>query len=133
MEEEFERAISFEELYKGLNKSSRNVKWKDSVATYYGNALRNTYKLRQDLLNGKYTIVDLRSKNPKSEKLLLLESKIGNFNAVYVTTFSTLSLRAASYETTALVSGTRVWTTLSTDWTHICIAIIVIMAPRDGC
>lgn len=82
MEEEFERAISFEELYKGLNKSSRNVKWKDSVATYYGNALRNTYKLRQDLLNGKYTISQYRRftiKEPKEREIVATRIKDRQF------------------------------------------------------
>lgn len=45
MGQEYESAISFSELYKGLCKSSRNVKWKDSVATYHANALKNTYTL----------------------------------------------------------------------------------------
>ena len=56
MGKDYQYAISFEELYEGLRKSSRNVKWKDSVATYSTNALKNTYKLRQSLLNGKYKI-----------------------------------------------------------------------------
>jgi len=49
-------AISFNNLYKGLKKCCRNVRWKDSVIGYESNALKNTYKLRQDLLNGKYKI-----------------------------------------------------------------------------
>lgn len=52
----YEQAISFKQLYIGLQKSSRNVRWKDSVATYSTNALKNTFKLRQSLLNGKYRI-----------------------------------------------------------------------------
>lgn len=56
MGQEYESAISFGELYKGLCKSSRNVKWKDSVATYHANALKNTYKLRRSLLADKYAI-----------------------------------------------------------------------------
>lgn len=52
----YEQAISFGQLYVGLQKSSRNVRWKDSVATYSTNALKNTYKLRKSLLNGKYRI-----------------------------------------------------------------------------
>jgi len=49
-------AISFEELYKGLKQSCNTVRWKDSVAGYESNALRNTYILRQSLLNGTYKI-----------------------------------------------------------------------------
>ncbi len=56
MGQEYESAISFSELYKALCKSSRNVKWKDSVATYHANALKNTYKLRRSLLADKYAI-----------------------------------------------------------------------------
>ena len=56
MDNEYEKAISFSELYKGLQKSSRNVKWKDSVSTYCANALKNTFVLRQSLLNERYSI-----------------------------------------------------------------------------
>ncbi len=82
MKEEFEKAISFGELYKGLNKSSRNVKWKDSVATYHGNALRNTYKLRQELLTGKYTISQYRRftiKEPKEREIVATRIKDRQF------------------------------------------------------
>lgn len=54
--EDFETAISFKELYKGLKRSQRNVIWKDSVAGYSLNGLKNTYKLRQELLNNTYQI-----------------------------------------------------------------------------
>lgn len=53
---DFATAISFRELYKGLQKSQRNVLWKDSVAGYSLNGLKNTYYLRKSLLNGKYQI-----------------------------------------------------------------------------
>lgn len=52
----YEKAISFDELHQGLKKSKRNVAWKDSVASYAGNGLRNTYKLRRELLEGSYQI-----------------------------------------------------------------------------
>lgn len=52
----YEKAISFKELYRGLRLSARNVKWKDSVAIYYANGLKHTYRLRQNLLNGRYKI-----------------------------------------------------------------------------
>ena len=54
--EYFDTAIEFHNLYKALKKSCRNVRWKDSVVGYEANGLRNTYRLRQDLLNGKYKI-----------------------------------------------------------------------------
>ena len=56
MAEYFDKSIEFENLYKALKKSCRNVRWKDSVVGYEANALKNTYNLRQDLLNGKYKI-----------------------------------------------------------------------------
>lgn len=52
----YEQAISFDSLYKGLKISCRNIRWKDSTVGYEGNALRNTYRLRQSLLNGTYHI-----------------------------------------------------------------------------
>lgn len=52
----YEQVISFDSLYKGLKQSCRNIRWKDSTVGYEGNALKNTYRLRQSLLNGKYKI-----------------------------------------------------------------------------
>ena len=49
-------AVTFKELYKGLKKSCCNVRWKDSVTGYEANSLKNTYLLRQSLLNGTYKI-----------------------------------------------------------------------------
>ena len=69
----FDEAISFENLYKGLLKSQKNVMWKDSVAGYSLNGLKNTYKLRQELLNGTYRISQYASfkiKEPKERDVL---------------------------------------------------------------
>lgn len=52
----YEQVISFNSLYKGLKISCRNVRWKDSTVGYESNALKNTYRLRQSLLNGTYKI-----------------------------------------------------------------------------
>ena len=52
----YEKIISFDELYKGLKKSCKSVRWKDSTVNYEMNALRNTYELRQSLLDGTYQI-----------------------------------------------------------------------------
>ena len=49
-------AVTFKELYKGLKKSCCNVRWKDSVTGYEANSLKNTYLLRQSLLDGTYKI-----------------------------------------------------------------------------
>ena len=52
----YDQVISFDNLYKGLKQSCRNVRWKDSTVGYETNALKNTYRLRQGLLSGKYKI-----------------------------------------------------------------------------
>lgn len=52
----YEQVISFDSLYKGLKKSCKGIRWKDSTVGYEGNALKNTYRLRQSLLNNKYKI-----------------------------------------------------------------------------
>lgn len=52
----YDEVISFGELYKGLLKSKRGVTWKDSVAGYYIHGLKNTYRLRKDLLNKTYRL-----------------------------------------------------------------------------
>lgn len=52
----YEGIISYYCLKEGLRKSCKGVMWKDSVANYRLNAVKNTWKLRQDLLNGTYQI-----------------------------------------------------------------------------
>jgi hypothetical protein len=52
----YEQVTSFDSLYRGLKQSCRNVRWKDSTVGYEANALKNTYRLRESLLNGKYSI-----------------------------------------------------------------------------
>lgn len=54
--EYFDSAIEFGNLYKALKEACRNVRWKDSVVGYEANGLKNTYRLRQDLLSGRYKI-----------------------------------------------------------------------------
>lgn len=56
MKNYFDSAISYGSLRKALNQCCRNVRWKDSVVGYELHAAQNTYKLRQDLLNGAYKI-----------------------------------------------------------------------------
>ena len=46
----YEEIISYDCLKEGLRKSCLGVMWKDSVANYRMNAVKNTWKLRQDLL-----------------------------------------------------------------------------------
>lgn len=52
----FDEVITFDSLYKGLKKSCRNVRWKDSVIKYESNGLTNTHLLRKSLLDGTYKI-----------------------------------------------------------------------------
>lgn len=53
---DWEKVISFGSLLHGLKMAQRNVMWKDSVCSYSLNALENTLKLRQELLDGTYQI-----------------------------------------------------------------------------
>lgn len=52
----YNTATSFDCLYKGLKKSCKNVRWKDSVTGYEANGLLNTLILRDRLMSGTYTI-----------------------------------------------------------------------------
>lgn len=52
----YEEAIRFDALYDGYRKSRRNVSWKESVAGYACDALKNTARLRKELLDGSYRI-----------------------------------------------------------------------------
>lgn len=56
MMDDFEKITDFGNLYRGLKRSCKNVRWKDSVVGYEANALKNTYYLRQSILNGTYKI-----------------------------------------------------------------------------
>lgn len=52
----YEEAISFKSLYAAMWKCRRGVSWKDSVARYTADGLKETYRLRQELLSGTYAI-----------------------------------------------------------------------------
>ena len=52
----FDTAVEFDNLYRALKRCCRNVRWKDSVVGYEANGLKNTYKLREAVLKGKYRI-----------------------------------------------------------------------------
>ena len=56
MGSDWEKVISFGALYDGLKKCRRNVMWKDSVVGYSLDGLKNTLKLREELLDGTYRI-----------------------------------------------------------------------------
>ncbi len=53
---DYEEAISFDNLLKALKRCRRGTIWKSSIAGYWINRLKNTYKLRQEILSGKYRI-----------------------------------------------------------------------------
>lgn len=75
-------AITFEELYKGLKLSCRNVRWKDSVTGYEANGLKNTYLLRQSLLDGTYKISGyqrFRVHEPKEREIVATRLKDRQF------------------------------------------------------
>ncbi len=48
--------LTFQNLYKGLKKSCRNVRWKTSVTQYEINGVKNTAKLINELKMDKYKI-----------------------------------------------------------------------------
>ena len=69
----YDDAISFHSLYQGLKLSQRNVIWKDSVAGYSLNGLKNTYKLRKSLINNSYRLSAYHRfliKEPKERDIL---------------------------------------------------------------
>ena len=53
---EYEEAIGFQSLLDALKRCIRGTLWKESTAKYWHNRLKNTYKLRNELLNGSYRI-----------------------------------------------------------------------------
>nr|DAI80722.1 MAG TPA: hypothetical protein [Caudoviricetes sp.] len=51
-----ENVCDFENLYKAMCICRRNVMWKDSTAGFVKNGLTNCYKLKDELMSGKYKI-----------------------------------------------------------------------------
>ena len=69
----YRKACSFGSLYKGMKRSCRNVRWKDSVTGYEANGLRNTLELKERLENGSYKISryqEFMVHEPKERKIL---------------------------------------------------------------
>ncbi len=69
----YRKACSFGSLYKGLKKSCRNVRWKDSVTGYEANGLKNTLELSERLNGGSYRISKYQEftvHEPKERKIL---------------------------------------------------------------
>lgn len=52
----YEESIDFDNLYRAMRKCRNGVAWKDSVARYTADGLKETYRLRQELLTGTYHI-----------------------------------------------------------------------------
>lgn len=79
---DYDKVLTFKELYRGLNKCRRNVMWKDSVAGYSINNLKNTYKLRQSLLKQTYKIDPyqiFRLHEPKEREIVATRIKDRQF------------------------------------------------------
>ena len=136
MGQEYESAISFGELYKGLCKSSRNVKWKDSFATYHANALKNTYKLRRSLLADKYAIDAYQHftiHEPKEREIVATRIKDRQFQRSLCDNILYPQITRSFYATTVLASAGRVLMMRSTGWIRTCTATIATMAPMAGC
>ena len=69
----YRKACSFGSLYKGLKRSCRNVRWKDSVTGYEANGLKNTLELKERLENGTYRISKYQEftvHEPKERRIL---------------------------------------------------------------
>lgn len=49
-----EKVIGFEALYESAHRCKKNVLWKDSVASFYLNAIERTLQLEKQLKSGKY-------------------------------------------------------------------------------
>lgn len=52
----YAESIEFGNLYRAMRKCRNGVAWKDSVARYTADGLKETYRLRQELLTGSYRI-----------------------------------------------------------------------------
>lgn len=52
----FGECTSFDNLYRGMKASCRNVRWKQSVLRYENNGMLNTHRLKEDIENGTYKI-----------------------------------------------------------------------------
>lgn len=79
---EYDLIISFLKLYKSLQNVKRGVTWKDSVALYTANGLKNTYKLRQDLLKGVYSILPyftFKVTDPKEREVMATQIRDRQF------------------------------------------------------
>ena len=82
MDYSIDQVLSFKELYRGLKKCRRNVMWKDSVAGYSINSLKNTYKLQQSLIKRTYKIDPyqiFRLHEPKEREIVATRIKDRQF------------------------------------------------------
>lgn len=68
----YEKIVAYDSLKKALIKSCQGVMWKDSVARYRLNAIKNTWRLRRDLLNHTYHLspyCHFKVKEPKERDI----------------------------------------------------------------
>ena len=74
----YDESISFAALYAALKKCQRGVMWKNSVAGYSLNGLKNCYTRRQELLTGKYKL-------SRYQRFMVKEPKPRDILATYIT------------------------------------------------
>ncbi|MDO4802062.1 MAG: hypothetical protein Q4A15_07840, partial [Prevotellaceae bacterium] len=82
----YDYCISFGALYKALQLCQRNTIWKDSVAGYSLNGLKNTYLLEESLKNGKYRISAydaFKITEPKERDIIATRIKDRQFQRSY--------------------------------------------------
>lgn len=60
-EDYFYKAVSFNYLYKGLKRTCKTVRWKDSVIGYENNGLKNTHSISHDIRHRSYKLQPYQS------------------------------------------------------------------------
>ena len=109
MEDYFDNAIEFNNLYKGLKKSCRNVRWKDSVIKYEANALTNTLLLRNSLKDGTYKIREYqRFTIYEPKKRDIVATRIPNIAALSLFLILTIIHAVMEQSTTSIAMETTV-------------------------
>lgn len=133
----YEQVISFDNLYKGLKESCRNIRWKDSTVGYEGNALKNTYRLRQMLLNGTYKIEHYQHftiYEPKRRDIVATRLKDRQFQrSLCDNGFYEQITKSFITDNCACLKGRGVDYTLNRMTAHICGGIIPRTAATVGC
>lgn len=69
--------LDFRNMYKGLKKSCKNVRWKTSVTQFEMNGLKNTAKSIRNIKTGKYKL-------SKYQKFIIYEPKLRHITATRI-------------------------------------------------